>query len=205
MSFLRESGRNRQAITTITVAGNAEPSGHPEFATIVRALRTALDVYLPAAQFILLTNGDGFVPGLLPDSSARLVTENQLCLSYFDAWYLKWDIGPRLGAWRSFTPGQVAQRRASWRHLRQLRLQSMVYCSEPGQAASGSNTEDAWHRWSQEVGVLRPRSIDIITIARPAGSGLLPVPMENLHRRVGRLRELLPRVAIRLVGSDENS
>lgn len=54
---LKECTSNNTLIDTITFAGNGEPTIHPKFLSIVKAVISLRDKYFPSAQVAVLTNG----------------------------------------------------------------------------------------------------------------------------------------------------
>jgi wyosine [tRNA(Phe)-imidazoG37] synthetase (radical SAM superfamily) len=55
-----------EPVDDITIAGNAEPSDHPEFLRIVEGLVSVRNARRPGATITVLTNGMGLVPRFNP-------------------------------------------------------------------------------------------------------------------------------------------
>ena len=145
------------ACDAICIAGNGEPTDHPDFAAI--AAEVASQARLYALRSILLTNGDGLA------LSAKRATAAVL-----DEVWVKIDPGPPLGAWRR-DPGD---RRALLDSLGPLRVQALVYAG-PGSSAgtAGTATRTAWLDLLAALDVVE---VHLTTISRPpARRDLRPV------------------------------
>jgi wyosine [tRNA(Phe)-imidazoG37] synthetase (radical SAM superfamily) len=83
---LRLARERQEAIDCITVAGDGEPTLHPEFAAVAEELRTVRDAWLPDVPLAILSNA----------STLDEVNVRRAMLS-FDQRYLKLDAGDAVG------------------------------------------------------------------------------------------------------------
>ncbi|PCJ57645.1 MAG: radical SAM protein [Planctomycetota bacterium] len=57
VSLQQYKSSNNPSIEHITLAGNGEPTMHPDFPDIINDIREIVDCFYPDAKFVLLTNG----------------------------------------------------------------------------------------------------------------------------------------------------
>jgi len=135
------------AVDAVTVAGNGEPLDHPDFARVAEAAFSAARRL--SARSVLLTNGDHVASWR--DAVAR-----------FDVAYLKWDPGPREGAWRAMSTNEASQRRQTLRSQPRLRIQSML----SGEVDPDGDRERLG-TWLEDLRSLRPVEVHLTTLERP--------------------------------------
>jgi len=154
----------------ICIAGAGEPTDHPDFARLAPTIG-----YLAAShglRSVLLTNGDGLADPQVLAACGSL-----------NATYVKFDPGPRRGAWRRGP-------RPGLESLRPLRIQAMVY----GASTSLHGNDDATSidRWLDELRVLAPDQVQVGSIARSTRlTALRPTAPQRLALIIARAREVL--------------
>lgn len=147
----------RPACDTLCIAGNGEPTDHPDFAAIAAQVGYLGRRY--GLRSVLLTNGDGLARAAPRSAAASL-----------DETWVKVDPGPPQGAWRA----GLADRHALLAALGPLRVQALVYAG-PGPSA-GTASEAAREAWLAQLASLPVVALDLTTISRrPAQRGLRPV------------------------------
>lgn len=166
-------------VDSITVAGNGEPTLHPGFAPIAEGLFHVRARRAPGATLVLLSNGSTL--------SRREVFYN---LSRFDVRSMKLDAGDattfRLMNAPGVPLGRVLADLASVGHLT---LQSMFVQDVEG--VIDNTTRFALDAWVDAVDRVRPRSVDVYTIARsPARRSLRRVPRPTLETIAARVTAL---------------
>lgn len=170
-----EAALRRAPCDAITVAGNGEPTLHPELARIVDGLDWLRTTHAPLAELVLLTNG------------TRLGTaELRAALPRFDRAFFKLDAGDdvvmrAIDRPRGFS---IARLEAGLRALKTpFWLQAMFVTG-----ARDNATPDALERWLDLVEGLRPVGVHVTTIDRGTTvPGLLPVSAERLERLAARV------------------
>lgn len=166
-------------VDSITVAGNGEPTLHPAFAPIVEGLARVRARRAPKAKLTLLSNAS---------------TLNRLdvihSLPRFDVRCMKLDAGDattfRLMNAATVTLGRVI---ADLRTVDRLTLQSMFVRDLDG--VVDNTTPRAVKAWLDAVQQIRPHSVDLYSVARPAARAtLLRVPLSVLEDIAIRVRGL---------------
>lgn len=157
-------------VDCITIAGNGEPTIHPDFPEFVTALLKLRDHYFP-----------GVKTGILSDASQAYRPEIKEALEKLDERYMKLDAGsPELIE-------QINRPRGNFNYDKMLKglknLKAIVIQSLFMQGSYDNTGEIALREWSQTVRMLQPREVQIYTIdRRPADAGLRKVPSEELQR-----------------------
>ena len=164
-------------IDCITLAGNGEPTLHPDLLELVIGLKRLRDRYFPSAAV-----------GILSDATQLTRSAVREALALLDARYLKFD----------------AADEATWRRINQplvpLDFQAMVEAIQamPDSVlqslfiqGSHDNTDEPHLRaWVAAVGAIRPRSVQVYTIDRgTAAPGILEVPRATLQAIADRLTD----------------
>lgn len=162
-------------VDTIIVAGNGEPTLHPGFAPIAQGLWDVRQRRAPHAKLALLSNGS---------TLTRL--DVMYSLSRFDLRCMKLDAGDET-TFRLMNAPMVSLGRllADLRFVAELNLQSRFVRD----AARGidNTTPSAIEAWLEAVDRVRPASVDISPLKRPA---LPPVPEPDLEAIAARVRSL---------------
>lgn len=173
-SFRRLSGQGL-AVDCITLAGNGEPTLHPDLLDIVVGLKALRDQYFPGAEV-----------GILSDATQVTRPRVRDALALLDARYMKFDAADE-AAWRRINvPFGGTEFRAMLDGLKTLPgivLQSMFI------QGSFDNTDDAHlSAWIEEVGRIKPRSVQVYTVDRgTAADGITEVPRATLQMIADRL------------------
>lgn len=156
----RSSARGSR-VDAVTVAGSGEPLEHPDFDRVAAAAVAAARRL--SARAVLLTNGD------------RLDRWRD-AVAGFDLAYVKWDPGPRAGAWRPLAPAEVRRRRQALRGQPGLRIQSLL-CGAAVDADPATLSA-----WLEDLRDLRPVEVHLTTLERPAPDPRLrPAPAARLE------------------------
>ena len=166
-------------VDRITLAGNGEPTLHPEFRRVVEMLRRVRDRRARHARLAILSNASTV-------SDPAVVA----ALLQFDERYMKLDAGDdatlrRLNA----SPVPVEEIVEGLARLRGVILQSMFTRDDSGKI--DNTAPEALSRWLAAVSRVKPRAVHIYTIDRePAWKPLLRVPRAELEAIAGRVRAL---------------
>jgi wyosine [tRNA(Phe)-imidazoG37] synthetase (radical SAM superfamily) len=158
-------------IDRITLAGNGEPTLHPEFARIVEGLRVARDGRSPGARLAILSN-----------ASTCMDSRVAAALGALDECYMKLDAGDDVMLRRM--NGAAVPIRAvidGLRALPDVTLQSLFTRDAAGRI--DNTTPDALASWIDAVRAVAPRAVHVYTIDRdPAWGRLERVPRSELER-----------------------
>ncbi|HOC19196.1 MAG TPA: radical SAM protein [Vicinamibacterales bacterium] len=159
-----------EPIDRLTVAGNGEPTLHPELPAVIAALREARDEVVPRLPIAILSNASTLG---LPGVSAALET--------LDERYMKLDAGDpallrRLNAARvpleSIVSGLAG--------LRDVVIQAMFVKDRTGRFDNA--TDLAVSAWIVQLLAARPRLVHVYSVDRPtAWPYLQAVPLERLE------------------------
>lgn len=158
----------------ITLAGNGEPTLHPQLEAMVEELRRLRGTYLPAAKL-----------GILSDSTTVHRAPVRRALEALDERFMKLDVGTP----EAFARINQPMGRVDWERmidglstLKEPTLQSMFI------AGTVDNTRpEEVEAWIAVVARIRPKAVQVYTIDRPpADSGLRQVTPARLQE-IGRL------------------
>lgn len=182
------AARTASAGTTVdrwTLAGHGEPTLHPEFPAVVEALRDLRSTIAPATPI-----------GVLSNSTTAHLPEIRRALGRLDERGMKLDAGTQdqlrhINA--ASTPiDQIVEALAA---LPDIAVQAMFVREPRGRVDNASAT--AVRAWLEAVGRIRPRDVQIYTLARhPAWAQLEPVPAARLHEIAADVRALGLRAAV---------
>lgn len=162
-------------VDCITLAGNGEPTLHPDLEQLVIGLRTLRDTYFPTAAV-----------GILSDATQVTRARVRRALALLDVRYMKFDAADE-ATWKRINDplGTVAfqQMLEGLKAIPEIILQSMFI------QGTYDNLDEAHVRgWVEAVGAIRPRSVQVYTIDRgTAAPGILEVPRERLQQIADRL------------------
>ena len=162
-------------VNVITIAGNGEPTLHPEFLNLVRGLGRLRDQYYPGVRI-----------GILSDSSQCHRAEIKQGLELLEDRCMKLDAGNEATIERVNKPvGGFDLKRTleALRALDRVIVQAMFVCGDY------DNTQDEdIQSWIKAVCFVRPISVQVYTIDRPpADRDLRPVPQDRLSAIAKRL------------------
>ena len=162
-------------VDCITLAGNGEPTLHPDLVEIVLGLKGLRDMYFPGASV-----------GILSDATQITRPQVRHALGLLDARYLKFDAADE-ATWRRVNkpmgPISFQAMLEALRTVPDIILQSMFI------QGSYDNT-DVPHvaAWIDAVGSIRPRSVQVYTVDRgTADPGITEVPRKTLQEIADRL------------------
>ena len=156
-------------VDCITLAGNGEPTLHPDLLELVTGIKRLRDRYFPHASV-----------GILSDATQIMRPQVRRALELLDARYLKFDAADE-ATWhrmnRPLVAVELRQLIEEMKTLPDIVLQSMFI------QGAYDNTDAAHLRaWIVAVGDIRPRSVQVYTIDRgTAAPGITEVPRETLQ------------------------
>ncbi len=171
-------------VDRITLAGNGEPTLHPEFARIADGLRLVRDSRAPRARLAILSN-----------ASTCMDPRIAAALAGLDECYMKLDAGDDVMLRRmNGGPVPIAAVIDGLRALPDVTLQSLFTRDAGGRI--DNTTPDALARWIAAVRTVGPKAVHVYTIDRdPAWGRLERVPREELEAIAARVeREGIPAV-----------
>ena len=172
-----ETAEDGVAIDCITLAGNGEPTLHPDLEQLITGILHLRDRYLPWAKV-----------GVLSDATQVHRPSVRRALVQLDVRYMKLDAGDE-ATWRRIN---LPLGEASWtrmieglKGLREIILQSMFL-----QGSYDNTHADHLDRWMALVADIRPLSVQVYTVDRaPADPGITKVPLEQLQALATRLTD----------------
>ena len=164
-------------VDCVTLAGNGEPTLHPDLEALIVGIKRLRDRYFPSAKV-----------GILSDATQLHRPEVARALQQLDVRYMKVDAGDE-ATWRRIN---LPLGDARWtrmldglKALPDIILQSMFI------QGSYDNTDEAHvEHWIELVASLRPLSVQVYTIDRaPADAGIVKAPRQRLEAIAARLTE----------------
>ena len=172
---LRAHAQAGTRVDCITLAGNGEPTLHPELLELVIGLKALRDAHFAGAQV-----------GILSDATQVMRPRVREALGYLDARYMKFDAADE-ATWRRINqplvPVDFEAMLEGLRTLPEIVLQSMFI-----QGAYDNTDEPHLQRWVEAVGRIRPRSVHVYTVDRgTAAPGITEVPRATLQAIASRL------------------
>ena len=162
-------------VDCITLAGNGEPTLHPDLAELVVGIKRLRDRDFPGASV-----------GILSDATQLTRPHVREALAQLDARYLKFDAADE-ATWRRINDplgrtdfhAMVEAIRATPDSI----LQSMFI-----QGTYDNTDEPHLQRWLKTVGSIKPRSVQVYTVDRgTAAAGITEVPRAMLQSIADRL------------------
>ena len=157
-------------VDCLTIAGNGEPTIHPDFLELVQGLVKLRNQYYPKIKI-----------GILSDSSQAHRPKIREALEMLDERYMKLDAGhAELHAKINKPRGDFDFDRMieSLRTLRDIVIQSLFVRG----SVDNTRPEDI-DKWIEMVGFIAPREVQVYTIDRgPADPGLVKVSAEQLKK-----------------------
>lgn len=165
------------AIDCITLAGNGEPTLHPDLKEIIIGLRDLRDRYYPAAEI-----------GILSDSHAVHKKEVREALELLDQRIMKLDAGAPGLLERVNKPMAKLDWNAMLRGLKQLKgtiLQSLFMTGSVDNTAP-----DMIRSWIETVRQIAPIEVQVYTVSRgTADPGIRKVSLKRLNEIASQLTE----------------
>jgi wyosine [tRNA(Phe)-imidazoG37] synthetase (radical SAM superfamily) len=169
--------KSRDPIDRLTLAGNGEPTLHPQFPDVVDQLRAARDQAAPGLPIAILSNAATLhLPGVV-------ATLNRL-----DERYMKLDAGDT-GVLRRVNAARVPIERIveGLSRLGDIVIQTMFVKDRLGRIDNA--TDMAVANWIGTLLSIKPREVHIYSIDRaPAWPYLQPVPAARLEEIARRVR-----------------
>ena len=167
------------AVDRITLAGNGEPTLHPDFPAIVELLRTVRDRRAPRARLAILSNASTIDD---PQIAAALLR--------IDERYMKLDSGDPVTL-RALNGSRVPIARIveGLARLKGVILQSMF--TRDANRKIDNTTASAVESWVEAVRRIAPTAVHVYTIDRaPAWKPLQAIPRAELEALAERVRAL---------------
>ena len=173
--FLNGANALPSEVNWIMIAGNGEPTLHPEFQEVVDCLISWRDQYLSGAPIGILSNSSTCHQPVINGALSRL-----------DGRFMKLDAGDICAFQEINKPSGAVQWTdmiAGLYRLKNTVLQSLFFAGDR-QNISKPLVDD----WIAAVRYIQPRSVQIYTLDRPPREkGLQPVPKEILDQISQRL------------------
>lgn len=173
-AFRRHAERSTP-VDSITLAGNGEPTLHPDLMELIVGIKRLRDVYFPGAPVAILS-----------DSTQIVRPQVRRALELLDARYMKFDAADDATWTRINSPlvGTTLQAvMAGLKRLPEIVLQSMFL-----QGAYDNTGKRHLETWIEVVGAIQPRSVQVYTVDRPtAAEGIRQVPHDKLQEIASRL------------------
>ncbi len=162
-------------VDCITLAGNGEPTLHPDLVELVLGLRALRDRCFPNAKL-----------GILSDATQLARPHVRHALALLDERYLKFDAADE-ATWRRINDplgrADFDAMIASLRSVPDIMLQSMFI-----QGAYDNTDERHIRTWIEMVGSIKPRLVHVYTVDRgTAAEGIEEVPRAKLQEIADRL------------------
>ena len=173
-AFARHA-REGTPVDCITLAGNGEPTLHPDLEELILGLKRLRDTYFPRAAV-----------GILTDSTQVTRPRVRRALELCDARYMKFDAADE-ATWRRinlpFGNTDFAAMVEELRRLPDIILQSMFI-----QGSYDNTGEPHVRGWVESVGRIRPSAVQVYTVDRgTAAEGIAEVPRKTLQAIADRL------------------
>jgi len=162
-------------VDCITLAGNGEPTLHPDIEELVIGIKRLRDRYFPHAPV-----------GILSDATQITRPRVRRALELLDARYMKFDAADE-ATWKRINDPvgstDFSAMIGALKAMPETVLQSMFI------QGSYDNTDEAHvQRWIALVGSIKPLSVQVYTIDRgTAAEGILEVPRDKLQAIADRL------------------
>ena len=162
-------------VNCITLAGNGEPTLHPDLEALVAGLKGLRDHYFPSARL-----------GILSDATQAWRSSVRRALVALDDRFMKFDAADE-ATWRRVNlpmgRGSFTEMVKALKTLPKIVLQSMFI------QGSYDNTQEAHlSTWVQAVADIHPLSVQVYTVDRgTAAEGITKVPVDALERIAKRL------------------
>ena len=173
-SFERHAAEGT-AVDCITLAGNGEPTLHPDLLEIVVGIKRLRDRYFPSATLGILSDATQITRPAVRDALERC-----------DARYMKFDAADEV-TWRRINQPLVSvtfdAMVEALKTLSDIVLQCMFI-----QGSYDNTGEEHLRAWIEAVGKIKPSSVQVYTVDRgTAAPGILEVPRHTLQTIADRM------------------
>ena len=166
---LRELSAAKTKLDAITIAGNGEPTLHPEFGRAVEAVLAARDRAAQGVPVHVLTNG------------ANLAREEVAhALNFVDERHVKLDAGSESMFLEMNSPTEDI---GIWDVMRGVKgLTDFVVQAMFTQGRRDNSTPEEVQMWIEAVNRIQPKRVDVYSLGRaPADAQILAVPDDRLR------------------------
>ena len=162
-------------VDCITLAGNGEPTLHPDLEEIVAGLNTLRDRYFPRAAV-----------GILTDATQITRPRVRRALERLDVRYMKFDAADE-ATWKRINlplgEGNFQAMVEALKAMPDIVLQSMFI-----QGSYDTTGEAHLQAWVEAVAAIKPLSVQVYTVDRgTAAAGIVEVPRKKLQEIADRL------------------
>ena len=162
-------------VDCVTIAGNGEPTLHPDLEELIIGIKRLRDRHFPEAPV-----------GILSDATQIIRPRVCRALKLLDVRCLKFDAADE-ATWRRINIPLVRvgfhEMVSAMQAMPDIILQSLFL-----QGSYDNTDEPHLAAWVEAIGAIRPRSVQVYTVDRPtAADGVRPVPREELQAIADRL------------------
>lgn len=172
--FKSESKKN---IEHITLAGNGEPTMHPDYGAVILEIRKIVDDFYPTAKFVLLTNGLHIERNDVKET-LHLIDSLNIKLDAADEKIYKKINGPIQGTFHDLIE--------TIKRVKDYNIQTMFI-----EGAVSNTSEEHLSKWLQLVKELNPKEVQIYSIDRaPPTDKVLPVSKQKLKEISQQLQDM---------------
>lgn len=170
--------QNPNSVDYITFSGNGEPCLHPEFDKMVEVALKARDKYAPKAKVTILSNSTCLDDERVMSGLRRL-----------DVKIMKLDAGSEETFQKLNRPCTTIQFQDVVENLKAL--DDIIIQSVFVQGRVDNTTEGEVEQWTEKLGSIKPREVQIYSIDRPsADEGLALVGKDRLNQISRKAEEL---------------
>ena len=171
----QEHAEQGTPVDCITLAGNGEPTLHPDLEELVIGIKRLRDRYFPTAKV-----------GILSDSTQVHRPHVIRALGLLDIRCMKLDAGDE-AMWRTIN---LPLGDADWTRMIEglMRLPATILQSMFIQGSYDNTQDEHVNRWIELVASIRPTSVQVYTVDRaPADQDIVKVPPARLQTIASRL------------------
>lgn len=176
-SAFREYIKQTVVVDAVVISGNGEPTLHSDFDEAMKLIVDLRDQHLPGKKIIVLTNGAHL-------DSKRIITG----LNLIDERVIKLDAGSDLLIKKINSPlirMNMGKFLSQLRKLKDCTTQSLFI-----QGVADNTTNDSIEDWIEVLGMIKPKSVQICTLTRPApNSELKAVDEDTLYSIAFKLKK----------------
>lgn len=167
----------KSEVLALVVSGNGEPTLHPDFDEVIKALLPLRHEILLGRPLIVLTNGAHL-------DSKKVISG----LNEADERVVKLDAGSDNSLKAINSPlvrTGIAKIIDGIKKLKDCHIQSMFVCGE-----ADNTTPERIDEWIEVMGIIKPKSVQLMTLTRqPAQPGFLAVEEDVLYSIAHKLKK----------------